>query len=329
MPELRKDVFTELWVVVPTDRARRPSDFLREPVTSVPSIGPCPFCPGNEAMTPPEIMAYRSGSSWSLRVVPSKFAVLRVEGGLDREGDGLYDRMRGVGAHEVVVETPSHVLSLTDLTEHSIEKVFTAFRERFRDLKNDRRLRYVHAFKNFGVAAGARVEHTHSQLIALPLVPRRVRKEIDVAQRHYEAKERCLYCDLIRQETQSRSRLVLESDRFVVVEPYASRYPFETWILPKQHRSHFEDVEPDHLANLAWVLKSTLRRIEKALERPAYNLILHTAPIQEFANPFYHWHIELLPKVTRVSGFDLGTGYYVNPTPPEEAAQFLREVTLA
>jgi UDPglucose--hexose-1-phosphate uridylyltransferase len=280
-------------------------------------------------MTPPEIMAYRSGSAWSLRVVPSKFAVLRVEGGLDRDGDGIYDRMSGIGAHEVVVETPSHVVSPTDLTEQAIEKVFAAFRERFRDLKNDRRLRYVHAFKNFGVAAGARVEHTHSQLIALPLVPRRVRDEIEAAQKHYDAKERCIYCDLIRQETSAGSRLVLESDRFVVVEPYASRYPFETWILPKQHRSHFEDVEPDHLGSLAWVLKSTLRRIEKALERPAYNLVLHTAPVQEFSNPFYHWHLELLPKVTRVSGFDLGTGYYVNPTPPEEAAQFLREVTLS
>jgi UDPglucose--hexose-1-phosphate uridylyltransferase len=329
MPELRKDVFTDLWVIIPTDRARRPSDFLRSPVSSVPSTGPCPFCPGNEAMTPPEIMAYRSGANWSLRVVPSKFAVLRVEGALDREGDGIYDSMRGIGAHEVVVETPAHVLSLTDLTEHSIERVFAAYRERFRDLKNDHRLRYVHAFRNFGVAAGARLEHAHSQLIALPLVPRRLRDEIEAAQKHYDAKERCLYCDLIRQETRAVSRLVHESDRFVVVEPYASRYPFETWILPKQHRSHFEEVDMDHLSNLAWVLKSTLRRIEKALDRPAYNLVVHTAPVQEPANPYYHWHIEILPHVTRASGFDLGTGYYVNPTPPEEAAEFLREITLA
>jgi UDPglucose--hexose-1-phosphate uridylyltransferase len=278
-------------------------------------------------------MAYRSGSGanqpgWSLRVVPSKFAVLKVEGTLDREGDGILDSMSGVGAHEVLIETPAHALSLTDLTEQSIERVFTALRERFRDLRNDHRLRYVHAFRNFGVAAGARVEHAHSQLIALPLVPLRVRDEIETARAHYDAKERCLYCDLIRQEIRCGSRLVLETDRFAVIEPYASRYPFETWILPKQHRSHYEDVEVDHLANLAWVLKSTLLRLEKALERPAYNMVIHTAPAQEFANPFYHWHIELLPKVTRVSGFDLGTGYYVNPTPPEEAAQFLREITI-
>jgi UDPglucose--hexose-1-phosphate uridylyltransferase len=260
--------------------------------------------------------------------VPGKYAVLGIEGGLEPEGDGIFDKMRGVGAHEILIETPAHALSITDLTEYSIERVFAAFRERFRDLKNDRRLRYVHAFKNFGTAAGARLEHTHSQLIALPLVPHRVQDEINTSRKHYEQKERCLYCDLIRQETKSGARLVLETDRFLVVEPYASRYPFETWILPKNHRSHYEDIEPDHLPNLAWVLKSTLRRLEKALERPAWNMVIHTAPAQEFANPFYHWHIEILPKVTRVSGFELGTGYYVNPTPPEEAAQILREITL-
>jgi UDPglucose--hexose-1-phosphate uridylyltransferase len=333
MPELRKDAFTDLWVIIPTDQSRRPSDFVRDPVPSTPSTDVCPFCPGNESMTPPEIMAHRHGSGsnqpgWSLRVVPSKFAVLGIEGGLDREAEGLFDKMRGVGAHEVVIETQAHALSITDLSEYSIEKVFVAFRERFRDLKNDRRLRYIHAFKNFGAAAGARLEHTHSQVVALPIVPHRVQDEIATAKQHYDVKERCLYCDLIRQETGSGARLVLETDRFAVVEPFASRYPFETWILPKLHRSHFEDVDVDHLENLAWVLKSALRRIEKALERPAWNLVIHTAPAQESANPYYHWHIELLPKVTRVSGLELGTGYYVNPTPPEEAARFLREMTL-
>ena len=198
-----------------------------------------------------------------------------------------------------------------------------------RDLKKDGRLRYAHVFKNFGAAAGARVEHTHSQLIALPLVPKGVREALAIAKGHYKTRERCLYCDVIRQETKAGVRVVTETDRFVVVEPFASRSPFETWILPKQHRSHYEDVDVDHLGNLAWVLKSTLRRIEKALERPAWNLTIQTAPLQKAANPFFHWHIEIVPKVTRASGFELGTGVHANPTPPEEAARCLREIVLS
>jgi len=333
MPELRKDPLTDQWVIIATDRARRPSDFIREPVPSVPSGRICPFCPGNESKTPPEVLAYRNGSGanqpgWSLRVVPNKFPVLGIEGDLDRQGEGIFDKMQGIGAHEVVIESPDHVLSMTELPEKSIEQVLWAFRDRMHDLKNDRRLRYVLLFKNQGEAAGATLEHTHSQLIALPVVPKRVQEELEGAKKYFEFKERCLYCDLLRQEMKAAARIVTETDRFIVVEPYAARFPFETWILPKQHRSHYEDVEVDHLANLAWVLKSTLRRIEKALERPACNLVIHTAPVQEFANPYYHWHIEVLPRVARVSGFELGTGYYVNPTPPEEAAQFLRDVKL-
>lgn len=340
MPELRKDPFSDQWVVVPTDRLRRPGDFVREPVPATPSLAPrpmdsrevCPFCGGNETLTPPEIMAHRTGGAnqpgWTLRVVPSKFPALAIEGPLEREGDGLFDRMRGVGAHEIVIETPAHALSITDLDEHAIERVLGVFRDRMRDLRRDGRLRYIHVFKNFGAAAGARVEHTHSQLIALPLVPRRVLAELDEAKRHYDRRERCLYCDVIRQETKSGARVVVETDRFVVICPYAARFPFETWVLPKQHRSHYEDIDVDHLGNLAWVLKSTLRRIERALERPAWNLMLHTGPLQEAGNPYSHWHFEIVPKVTRPSGFELGTGVHINPTPPEEAAQFLREIVL-
>jgi UDPglucose--hexose-1-phosphate uridylyltransferase len=334
MPELRKDPFTDLWVIIPSDRSRRPGDFLRESVPSVPSGALCPFCPGNETMTSPEVLAQRTGSGsnqpgWSLRVVPSRYPVLVVEGNLDREAEGMFDRMRGIGAHEVVIETSAHALSITELSEPSIEKVLLAFRERIHDLKNDRRLRYVHVFKNHGAAAGARQEHTHSQLIALPVVPKRVREELDGAKQHFQLKERCLFCDLIRQETRSATRLVAETDRFAVVAPFAARFPFETWILPKQHRSHYEDVDVDHLGNLAWVLRSTLRRIEKALERPSYSLVIHTAPVQDAANPFFHWHIEVIPTLTRGCGFEMGTGFYINPAPPEEAAQFLRDVVLS
>jgi UDPglucose--hexose-1-phosphate uridylyltransferase len=333
MPELRKDPVTDQWVIIATDRARRPNDFIREPVPTIPSGRICPFCPGNESKTPPEVLAYRNGSGanqpgWSLRVVPNKFPVLGIEGDLDRQGEGMFDKMQGIGAHEVVIESPDHLLSMTDLSEKALEQVLWAFRDRMHDLKNDRRLRYVLLFKNQGEAAGATLEHTHSQLIALPVVPKRVQEEIHGAKKYHKFKERCLYCDLIRQETKAAARIVTETDRFVVMEPYAARFPFETWILPKQHRSHYEDIDAPHLENLAWVLKSTLRKIDKVLERPPYNFLVHTAPLQDAANPYFHWHIEVIPKLTRVAGFEWGTGFYINPTPPEESAQFLRDAGL-
>jgi UDPglucose--hexose-1-phosphate uridylyltransferase len=333
MPELRKDPVTDRWVIIATERARRPGDFARESLPEKPSGRFCPFCAGHENKTPPEVLAYREGAGrnqpgWTLRVVPNKFPVLEIEGDLDREGEGLFDRMQGVGAHEVVIETPEHALSLTDLPERAIEQVLSAFRDRVLDLKNDRRLKYVLLFKNHGEAAGATLEHTHSQLIALPVVPKRVQEELETSQRYFEMKERCVFCDLVRQEVKSGARVITETDQFVVLAPYASRFPFETWILPRRHRSHYEAADGPQLKNLAWVLKSTLKKIEKVLERPPYNLIVHTGPLQEAASGFYHWHIEIIPKLTRVAGFEWGTGFYINPTPPEESATFLREAGL-
>jgi UDPglucose--hexose-1-phosphate uridylyltransferase len=333
MPELRKDPITDRWVIIATDRARRPSDFVRETTPTVPSGRFCPFCPGNENKTPSEVLAYRQGSGpnqpgWSLRVFPNKFPVLGIEGELDRQGEGMFDRMQGIGAHEVVVETPEHILSLTDLPEKSIAQTLNAFRDRIYDLRNDKRLRYVLLFKNEGEGAGATMEHTHSQLIALPVVPKAVKEELDGAKDYHDFKERCLFCDMIRQEAQSAERVVLETDRFIVIEPYAARFPFETWILPKQHLSHYEGTDVQSFDNLAWVLKSTLRKLEKVLERPPYNFLIHTAPLQEAPNSYYHWHVEIIPKLTRVAGFEWGTGFYINPTPPEESARFLREAGL-
>lgn len=282
---------------------------------------------------PPEVLAHRNGSGdnqpgWSLRVIPHKYPVLGIEGEVHRDAEGIFDRMEGIGAHEIIVESPEHALNLTELPEKAIEQVLWAFRDRVADLKNDRRLRYVLLFKNRGEAAGAKMEHTHSQLIALPVVPKRVQEEVDSAKAYYQVKERCMFCDLIRQETKAAVRVVTETDRFIVVQPYAARFPFETWILPKQHGSHYEDIDPPHLENLAWVLKSTLRRIDKVLEKPAYNFLIHSAPLQEAANPHFHWHIEIIPHLTRVAGFEWGTGFYLNPTPPEESARFLREAGL-
>lgn len=332
MPDLRKDPITGRWVIIATDRARRPNDFIRERVVPTGSRF-CPFCPGNESKTPPEVLAYRdfgrpNEPGWKLRVVPNKFPALRVEGDLDRQGEGIYDRMNGVGAHEVILETPDHMATLSSLAQQQDTDYLFAIRDRILDLKRDIRLRYILVFKNHGELAGASLEHPHSQLIALPIVPKRVQEELDGSLRYFQFRERCIFCDIIQQEVQSGKRVVLETDHFLVVAPYASRFPFETWILPRRHDSHFEHVAAEVMPDLAFVLGTVLRKIDKALEQPPYNLIIHTAPVQEDPLSHYHWHIEIMPKLTKVAGFEWGTGFYVNPTPPEEAAQFLRDLVV-
>jgi UDPglucose--hexose-1-phosphate uridylyltransferase len=327
--ELRKDPVTGRWVIISTERRKRPTDFRFESVQTTPDPT-CPFCEGHESMTPAEILSHRSNGShanapgWNLRVVPNQFPVLRVEGSLDRQGEGLFDKMSGIGAHEVIIETPRHDVSMATMGDAAVEQVLWAFQERVRDLKQDRRFRYIIIFKNHGSAAGAALDHSHSQLIALPIVPREVRDEVDGAKAHYLNKERCVFCDIIRQETTDRRRLIMETSEMVAVAPYAPRFPFETWILPRRHQAHYEDAHRHEFSALARALGEILRRMNRMLRNPPYNLLIHSAPVGEAAD-YYHWHVEIIPKLTKVAGFEWATGFYLNPTAPEEAAQVLRD----
>jgi UDPglucose--hexose-1-phosphate uridylyltransferase len=330
MPELRKDAVTGRWVIISTERRKRPSDFRLERPSLIREEF-CPFCTGREQMTPPEVLAFRhngsgpNGPGWDLRVVPNKFPALQVEGTLDRQGEGLFDRMNGIGAHEVIIESPDHGKTLASMSEAEIERVLWAFRERIADLKRDIRFRYILVFKNHGAAAGATLEHSHSQLIALPIVPDFVREEIEGAKQHFAAKERCVFCDIIRQEVTVGKRVIHENADVVAIAPYAPRFPFETWLLPRTHYARFEDTPRQVYESLARMLKTVLMRMNKALESPDYNLIIHNSPFSEAqATDYYHWHLELMPKLTRTAGFEWGTGFYINPTSPEESAQVLR-----
>jgi len=330
MPELRKDPIHGRWVIISTERSRRPSDFV--PEERKPIGGFCPLCEGNEDRTPPEIIAYReNGTSpntpgWTLRVVPNKFPALRIEGDLNREGEGIYDKMNGIGAHEVVIETPRHAETLATMPLEGVERVLQSYRDRIVDLRNDQRLRYVLVFKNHGVAAGASLEHSHSQLIALPIVPGRVVEEIEGSKNYFNFKDRCVFCDIIRQELQQKSRLIFENKSFLSIAPFASRFPFETWILPKTHYPSYEKMESSLYEQAAQILSDTLRRMNRLLNDPPYNYILHTSSFSGSESEHYHWHFEIMPKLTKVAGFEWGTGFYINPTPPEEAAEYLREV---
>jgi UDPglucose--hexose-1-phosphate uridylyltransferase len=233
-----------------------------------------------------------------------------------------------VGAHEVIVENNEHNATLASMTPKNIEDVLWTFRDRILDLKKDRRLKYILIFKNYGEAAGATLEHTHSQLIALPVVPIYVAEEIEGAKQYYIYKERCVFCDIARQETESGIRVVAENDDFLTIAPYAPRFPFETWILPKQHESAFENSSSRMFQNLAKSIRTLLNKANRVLDDPPYNLVIHSSPTQDSNNDHYHWHIEFVPKLTKVGGFEWGTGFYINPTPPEEAAKFLREASV-
>ncbi len=333
MPELRKDPIVGRWVIISTDRARRPTDFLRESVR-IEGKNFCPFCPGNESRTPPEILAWRrdgggpNTAGWSVRVVPNKFPALGIEGGLNREGEGLYDRMNGVGAHEVIIETPDHYSTLATMPESAIENVLLAYRERMLDLKNDKRFRYALIFKNHGDAAGASLEHSHSQLIALPIIPKNVVEEFEGSRHYFREKERCIFCDIIHQERDSNVRVIAENDLLISMAPFAPRFPFEFWILPKTHGSSFEDSPNAVFQSLAGMLKDNLMRMDSVLDHPAYNFMLHTSPFGSENNDHYHWHFEVIPKLTKVAGFEWGTGFYICPTSPEESARFMREAAI-
>lgn len=331
MRELRKDPITGRWVIIADERGKRPTDFQRTRVQT--KGGFCPFCYGNEDKTPPEILTYRTDGGfrnspgWNLRVVPNKFPALGIEGNLNRVGEGVFDKMNGIGAHEVIIETPDHNATLATLGEQAVEDVFWAFRDRMLDLRKDKRFRYILIFKNHGEAAGASLEHSHSQLIALPIVPKLVREEVDGSKAHYSYKERCVYCDIIRQELDAASRLIDENPDFAVVAPYAPRFPFETWVLPKTHDASFEHAQKRDYQNLSRILKATLMKMDQVLEFAPYNLVIHTSPINESVHDFYHWHIEIMPKLSKIAGFEWGTGFYINPVPPEEAARLLREAS--
>jgi UDPglucose--hexose-1-phosphate uridylyltransferase len=340
MPELRHDSIQKRWVIIATERAKRPCDFNGS-LDETPNGNFCPFCEGNEHTTPPEVYAYRANGSepnqpgWTVRVVSNKFPALRIEGDLNREGEGIFDKMNGVGAHEVVVESTDHNLHLADQSLEHLELVIRAYQQRLNDLMGDPRFRYVLIFKNYGITAGASLSHPHTQIIATPITPRIISMELNSAREHYMRKERCLFCDIIRQELKGGTRIISQNADFVALCPYASRFPFEVFIAPRVHHHTFASISEGQVKSLTWIMKDVLTRLKMSLNDPPYNFVFHVAPNTQATakRPGYwttlehdwHWHIEIMPRLTRVAGFEWGTGFYINPVPPEDAARYLRE----
>ena len=334
MPEWRKDPVRNSWVVIAAERVKRPSDFV---VGGEERRGlECSLCESHEQETPPEVLAYRERGSnsnmpgWWVRVIPNKFPAVRIEAGTEIKNHGLYQWMEGVGAHEVVVETPDHSRPLEDLSQMQVQEIIRAWRDRSLDLRQDKRFKYIQVFKNFGRAAGASLEHPHSQIIATPMVPEYISDALNSLACYAEETGRCIICEIVRQELEMRERLVVENGGFIAITPFASRFPYEVWIIPREHQPDYGYISEDQVEDLARLLGTVLKKQSAALGHPPFNLVLSTAPVNcELTRAkHFHWHIEILPRLTVAAGFELGTGCYINPTSPEIAAAGLRETVV-
>jgi len=328
MSQLRRDPITGRWIIVNYEKATGPQDFSFAKVVKTTDIKDCVFCPGNEHLTPPEIVAHRkkgpaNSPDWTIRVVPNKYPALGAEGGLEKRGFGVFDRMNGIGVHEVIIDIPGHALDIADIPENQAEEVIWSYLGRSTDLQKDPKIKYILIFRNYGKSAGASLEHPHSQLIGLPIVPKRVNEELHSSHEYFSYKDRCVFCDIVDQELKDKERIVEENEYFIAFCPYVSRFPYEMWIMPKRHESHFTSLQKEEVRPLGVILRNAMRRLKKLLNDPPYNYIIHTSPINGNEKEYYHWHIEIMPKLVNVAGFEWGSGFYVNPVPPEEAAKNL------
>ena len=333
MSEIRQDPITKEWVIMAKERAKRPHEFVSQQAKPEhPAFSPsCPFCPGNEAMTLPEILSYSNQTSqdWQVRVFANRFPALTPQGStVRREEEGVFLGMDGIGVHEVIVETPLHNKPLALMDDSSVEDVLLAYQERYNALGCMPFVKSITIFKNHGLLAGTSLEHPHSQLVALPVVPRHIRIRHEVAIRYYDDTGRCLYCDLLDSELRTGKRLVMETEKFVVICPFASCRAFETWIMPKMHQACFGNASTEELGNLAHVLRITLLKLYRGLDNPDFNYVIDSASPEGESKNYYLWHLRIIPRLTEVAGFELGSGIYINSALPEETAQFMRELKI-
>ncbi|MBF0570954.1 MAG: galactose-1-phosphate uridylyltransferase [Candidatus Omnitrophica bacterium] len=322
MSQLRKDPIVGRWTIVATERARRPAAFV-DPQSTITDRKQCPYCQ--------DTASKRIYESRGVKVINSPRPVLNESKPFESHAHGLYDVAHSYGSHEIVVETPEHVANMADLPQEKIKTVMQTYALRMQAHRKNPFIEYVLAYKNYGVAAGSQnIGHSRSQIMAVPVLPMRVKDKTSGAKKYFDCHERCLFCDIVSQELKYKERVVVENEHFVVITPFASRFPFETWILPKNHHCDFADGINGYENDLAAIMKDILLRLKRGLNDPAYNYMIQNSPVK---NPLsfkdnYHWHIEVMPRLTRVAGFERGTGFYICPIPPEMTAAFLREVDI-
>jgi UDPglucose--hexose-1-phosphate uridylyltransferase len=333
MTELRQNLITRDWVIIATERAKRPHEFTQADTHScehIPAYQPnCPFCVGNEHLTgTPEYLRYTEGSNhpWNVRVVGNKYPALSVEGERTRDIAGSFRSLSGVGFHEVVIEHPSHHLTMALMSIKDITNIIKVYRQRYLELRQDSRIETIIIFKNHGKGAGTSLEHPHSQIAALPIVPYQWRDRMKEAIRYYDDTGECICCRTVSDELQAQERIIYENKSFVAFIPYAALSPFHTWIFPRRHASSFDEITPEEMLDLAITLKTVLGKLYYGLHDPDYNYTIRSIPTADQRTDYFHWYIAIVPRVSLTAGFELGSGMFINTALPEESAEFLRSV---
>lgn len=324
MPELRQDPTTKDWVVIASERARRPEQFRKEPASIDQQTATCPFCPGNERLTPPTISQLAGERGWKVRIITNKFAAFEPEVSHHSRQHSLFNSQAAYGHHEVVIESPEHRTSLGQMQVSDVREILGIYRDRHLALRDDTRVKLVLVFRNHGLSAGASLAHPHSQIVGTPIIPPHIRGKYEVAIRHYDDNQECIYCAVRNAELDARERLLTESRFLIAIHPFASQVPFETWIIPKRHNPSFAHIEGPELDDLALLLRAILGAMHANLGNPDYNLVVHTAPVEDEHKPYFLWHVEIRPRFAIPAGFELGTGVFINTAVPEQTAAYFR-----
>jgi UDPglucose--hexose-1-phosphate uridylyltransferase len=331
MPELRQNIITREWVIIAKERAKRPDQFVRPPRSSthLPAYSPeCPFCAGNEQMTVRETYRVSGDNGWKVRVVLNKFPALSPEGDRVRHIEGIYRSMTGVGINEVIIEHPRHDLSPALFTVEDMTDVVATYVHCYRELKKDPRIEAVIVFKNHGESAGTSLPHPHSQVAGMPIVPSQIRHRMEEAIRYFDETGECVFCTTLRHELRDRQRIIAESPHFVAFIPYAALSPFHLWIFPRRHASSFEDIFDHEVADLAAIMRTVLAKLYYGLNDPDFNYSIRSGLARDGQREYFHWYVAVIPRLAKTAGFEIGSGMYINPSLPEESAQFLRDVQL-
>ncbi len=329
MSVIRQDPTTKDWVIISKERGTRPEDDMHiqhtPPLPTLDSF--CPFCPGQEHLTPPEVWRFpkEKQEKWNVRVFGNKFPALHKGEKAVRQDNGpLFREMKGVGRHEVIVETRRHNQILAFMNETEVKNILIACQTRYLDIKQDPQVKSVMIFKNHGTRAGTSLNHPHCQIVGTPIAPLLVRRKYELAMTHFDDTGRCLYCDIVEEEQHIQTRILFDTDRFITFHPFASRVPFETWIVPKIRQSSFGHVDALGLAELARTLRNVLRVLHDHLGNPDYNLMIHSSPPEDESKDYFLWHIQILPRMTTIAGFELGSGIFINTMLPEDCATLFR-----
>ncbi|PKM92642.1 MAG: galactose-1-phosphate uridylyltransferase [Elusimicrobia bacterium HGW-Elusimicrobia-4] len=330
MSEIRQNLVTKDWVIIATERAKRPEDFKKKgksKITLPEFESTCPFCPGNEQkMSPDETLRIEKNGGWQVRIIPNKFPALSKTGERIRTVDGIKRKLTGVGLHEVVIETPLHNLTTALLPTDDVRNIIKSYKMRYNEMLKDKRIEMIIIFKNHGEAAGTSLIHPHSQIVATPVVPAQVRERFNDAQKYFDENFECVFCKILSEELKDGSRIVFETKHFVAFIPYAALSPFHCWIYPKKHYSNFGDITEDEISDLAVNLQTTLKKYYFGLDNPDFNYVIRSAPTDLKVLDFFHWYISIIPRITKTAGFELGSGMFINSSLPENDAKFLREV---